>query len=113
KQKTAYEIVEELFTLGVEPFDLALELLHRLTPPGRRRLAVGRAVFAFVRHRPPRDEGEHRRCPELAEQEPRHAADTDPSERRQGKRDPEAQLHTRLLRDPRRQRVDELTVEEH
>src|SRR5207237_504932 len=58
------------------------------------------------------DEGEHRRCPELAAQKPLHAADTDPAERRQGQRDREPQLHARLLRDPRRQRVDELPVEE-
>ena len=96
----------------MEPFDLLLELGHRLPPPGGRRLAVGGTRGPFVDHRSPRDEGEHGRCSELPEQEPGHAADADPAERRQQERDGEAELHARLLRDPRRQRVDQLPVEE-
>src|SRR5213594_3631998 len=112
-QDRQHQVVDELFTLSVEPFGLLLELRHRLPPPGRRRLAVGGAPVVVVHHRPPRDKREHRRRSELAEQEPRHAADTDPTERRQQERDREAQLHTRLLRNPRHQRVDELPVEEY
>src|SRR5262249_23492554 len=99
-QHRQYQIVEQLLALLVEPLDLLLELGHRLPPPRRLRLAVGVAWSRLVRHGPPRDEGEHRRRSELAEQEPRHAADADPAERRQGERDPKAPLPPSPLRHP-------------
>src|SRR5207244_4865015 len=63
----------------------------------------------------PRDDGEQRRSPVLTEQEPRHAADADPPERRdpQGEHEAWVELLPGLLDDPGRDGVDHLAVEEH
>ncbi len=62
----------------------------------------------------PRQNREQRWSSETAEQEPRHAAHTKPAERGQSECRANSKLHraARLLGDPRRDRVDQLAVEE-
>src|SRR2546425_358000 len=59
----------------------------------------------------PPQEADERGCPEAAEQKPRHPANAHPGEEREPQRAHNAELHP-LLREPRRNGIDQLPVEE-
>src|SRR6185503_8994390 len=97
----------------VEPLRLSLERVDRTAPEvGLLRSSHGSGVS--VLRRLARENGDERRRAEAAEEEPGHTADAEPAERRESEHrsDAELDLATRLLRDPGRDGVDELAVEE-
>src|SRR2546426_10189 len=115
-QEGERQVFQDLLALGVQPVGLPLEIVDQLAPAAHR-LRPGRLRGRTLRlgQRLPGNEGQKRRRAVLSEQEPGHAADADPSEGRHRQRepDPQAEALAGLLRDPGRDRIHQLAIQEH